>query len=307
VAALAFCAAGLGVEGCSDEQSLIDPGGEPYPIAHRRVAWVSEDVLAFENSGAIEMGPGWARIDPELAGVIVWDCQSGDWDVAIPGGVGPSAAEAAGQVVALLGYGGDLVSYSESQVVIVPESLTWEGRYWLALSRDARAVAWRSYGSDHEVGVWVLDISEGNYTYLGDGIALAFSPTSDRLLYQPRTPGAPASLVLYDLGSAEHDTLFTFPENEGCTHAVFSPDGSRLAYFLTSTDNSRWGLYIRDISTGEQRQYVHARGLGLDWGPRGIVYSNGCTSSDPGCGVLWLLDPESGIATRLTSRLQFVP
>ena len=294
------------MSGCSDSESIIDPPADPFPVLHLNPVWVSANELAFEDIGARDAGPGWWRVDEARAGVVIFNFASNQHALAIPHGSEPSASTQTGELVAQLSMDGSLIAYADSQRALIPEARIWTQRVHLALSTSSRYLAWRSFGNDAEVGIWIFERDTGICTYVGAGSFPIWNPIADRLMYRSRSLDGNICLVEYDCASAARDTVFEFGPNEGSESITYSPSGTSLAFFRVSAIGEDIGLCIVDMTTKTLRQVIGTWGDGIAWGARGIAYSDGCgDSNDPGCGVLWLLDPITGTTNQITHRYEF--
>jgi len=299
----------LSVVGCSqDERDLFAPH-DPFPPLHVFPAWVDDDVLVFENAGAVEAGPGWAHIDPDLVGIVMVNAENRESDMIINGGIFPTTNRHVLRVAALQGLSGSILVATGTDIVALSEDSVWTARSYLTMNSRGDIYAWRSFGPEHEVGIWTWDTQSGDYAFVGAGSYPVWKPGEDTLLYREasrETEDAITRLVEFDYATGDRTVVRTFPREYGCRHLDYSPDGRRIAYFRLSL-NGDDGLCVWDVEEETETRCNGHLGDGLSWGYRGIVYSNACTSvDDGGCGVLWIWNEETGESEQFTSRYEFV-
>ena len=299
----------LTMPGCSSEPSS-PVYNDPVPSVHLNPTWLSIDVVAFENTGAYDVGPGYAEIDLRNSGVIELNVKSGEFDMVVQFGKYPRSVLGSDIIAAYCGsVVGPVVVVDSTGEHVFEEPYSWERRTYFCANRTGSLFAWRSTRSDHEQGIWIYSIDAQEYTFLGRGNYLTWHPNEDVLLYESSEQSTKSStrLVEYDFATGVLDTLMDFPSYLGCRKISYSPDGGRVAFFGFSTANEAQGLYILDKATGDFSKKSELFGWGLSWGPQGIVCNNDCgVLEDPGCGVLWLLDTETWQARQLTERFQFI-
>ncbi len=113
-----------------------------------------------------------------------------------------------------------------------------------------------------QVGRFELTFSEGQELLIGSGINVALSPDGSRLVYAGQS-----QLWQRRLNQLEPEPI---PGTEGARNAVFSPDGTFLAFY---GDGS-----LKTVSLlGGPTRTVVASGVpsgsgGLDWGSDGMLY-----------------------------------
>ncbi len=297
--------AGAIATSCAKQDAQFSPPPAEFPVLHGRPTWISADELAFEDSGADEAGPGWWSVDETRAGIVLLNLATGRHTMAIPHGIFPSASAFTGELVAQAGLNGGLVSYADSQATALGEPRLWHKRSQLTLSASGRHCAWRSWGDDADVGIWVFERATDALVYLGSGQSPAWSATDERLMYATRSRNGLSCLVEYDCTSATRDTIIEFGPNEGPKDPAYSPDGASVA-FIHQRAASGDELCVLDLSTRAVHSLLPVSAEGIAWGARGIAFGNNCGSADdPGCGVLWILNPATGSMSQLTRRFEF--
>lgn len=277
---------------------------ERFPTQHTFPAWADASAIYLVNTGAIRVDGGTAT-DEELRGIIRYDLLSREGRMVVLDGEYPALSRQ-GQIFAALRGGGDgaIVIGTDSTYYEVGESETWSNREDLTISYNGRLLAWCSRGSEHSPGIWTMEVDSGIYRYLGPGFYCRWSPSAEKLVY--RASDVRTRLIEYEYETGERDTLIDFPTERSGTHFSYAPNGEDMAYFCRSIDEFSGGVYLWDRETGLERHISHHLGYGLDWGIGGIIYANSCEDeADPGCGVIWHVDPVSGESRQLTERYQF--
>ena len=281
---------------------------EKTPSVHVSPTWAGESLVAFENLGATNAGPGWLSIDPASRGIVTYNVETTEYQMAIPNGIVPSSTISGSTLSALQGdRSGPIVLKNLSGLQLLDEPDTWTRRTYVSISYDGSFISWRSFGDLQQIGMWVFSTIDSAYTYLGEGGYGTWHPYENSLVYRYSDRIGATGIVRYCTSSTESDTLLTFPGDLSCRHVAYSPDGLSIAFFGIHRDEQFTGIYVFDLET-EIYEQVHSHfGSGLSWGPLGIVYNNDCGEfNDPGCGVLWLLDTETWQARQITERFQFI-
>lgn len=292
--------------GCSDRDGRGWSPTDPIPTVHSFPTWIDSTQVALENLGAIEVGPGWASIDEDAMGVVVYDVVTHAYSMAVPRGLDPAGVGEGGMFASILGSIGGAISFRQGSVdSILPEKEQWGCRSQLTLSHDGMLLSWRSCGYEHQAGIWVWDRRDDVYEFVGSGAYPCWKKKSDVLLY--RGDGEYTCMIEMGFTSGQRDTIHVFAAGTSGQYFDYSPTGNEIAFFRLSLVDEENGLCVMDRESAGIRQINNDVGRGLSWGKYGIVYSNGCGSEDdPGCGVLWLANPGTGASQQLTSRFQFV-
>ncbi|HEX5580115.1 MAG TPA: prolyl oligopeptidase family serine peptidase [Gemmatimonadaceae bacterium] len=113
------------------------------------------------------------------------------------------------------------------------------------------------------VKIWAVPFTGGEPKALGEGTDPVIAPTGDRVVFQR---GGQLWVVPID-GSAEARRLFTARGSNG--GAVFSPDGSRLAFTSGRGDHSFVGIYTNDSTPIRWIDPSIARDGSPRWSPDG--------------------------------------
>lgn len=267
-------------------------------------SWVGDSLVAFEDKGVTAIHDNSVEIDPDRAGVIVYNLVSRQHHLVLPHASYPGASRDGDVIVAVAGH--NLVAYVDSTISEIDEVEQWTNRSSIAVDDTGQLLAWRSSGADHAVGVWTFDRHSLQYRFLGRGADPDWKPGQDVVLYRASDGAGTTCLVEYRLGTAHYDTLYRFPATFSGRHFSYSPNGDKVAFFRISTEAAEQGLCTLDITAGEIEQHNGNLGVGLDWNDDGIIYTNGCYEIDnEGCGVLWLLDLDTGQEIQVSDRMQF--
>lgn len=297
---------------CSDDPTTTrNIFYEPVPSVHLYPTWVNENTIAFESKGARSVGPGWLSVVPENRGVVGYNLSSGEYEMLIPDGVSPNANYLGNIVVGFQGNNTEpIVTWTPQEIIILEEPDEWARRSKVCVNNNGTYLAWRNIGSGHEIGIWIYSLVHQEYIFVGvpDGNDEVSSdpvwhPTEDILLYRHTGPGN-SSVVEFSPTSSETDTLTHF--NFATQSMSYSPEGDQIVVFGRGGSESDKGIYILDVVSGAYSKLSNHWGRGLSWGEMGIVYNNACGELDnPGCGVLWLLNPTTGESHPITERFQF--
>jgi hypothetical protein len=299
-----FC---FGCGSNSDTPNSPSPN-DPIPAVHTNPVWLNSGALVFENLGAFEVGPGWADVHPPSQGIVQWDLEDDDGILIIPNGLFPSSYLEGSAIGALIsGLFGNLVVFSNSELNELNENIEWSSRSHLTINQSGDWIAWRSFDPSKEIGIWLFHQPSSTCLFVGPGSYPRFNPDGSKLVFRYHPPSGPPFIAEYSLSDAKLDTLFEFDPRNNCREISYSPDGRNLAYWNHSLDIEDHGVYVLSLDSGSVVQLIEEFGSGLTWGEMGIVYTRDCDSiADPGCGVLWLVDPESGQVRQLTQRYQFL-
>lgn len=127
----------------------------------------------------------------------------------------------------------------------------------------------------------------------------SWSPDGDHLLFHSDRAGNYDLYTIRVDGSELHQ-LTTTPNDD--VRAVYSPDGTQIAYSLGSPDNSWWRLHIMDASGENQRPLVAAGEYSTvpAWTPDGewIMYERDAGNS--GHANLYFIKATGGTPVRIT-------
>lgn len=166
---------------------------------------------------------------------------------------------------------GTLLFYGINEVVWLKDMTTGllkqisQNAYGAGWSPQGDRLAYSTYGSSGKYHIMIYDLQTGGTTPLTDDPAadessLAWAPDGRRIAFSSNRGGA-YNIWLKDLTSG---TLSQLTDGGDVFTLKFSPDGSRLAYFVESS------LYILDLADGtteladSQTDYYS-----VDWSPDG--------------------------------------
>jgi len=291
---------------CANETTKPVPF-DPTPSVHRYPTWISEGVVGFQNTGAVSVGPGWLSINSENRGIVGFSLDTQDYEMLISNGIWPNSNLKGSKVVAhLIDPRGPVAIFQPEGSRLLKETKNWSRRSGVKINHDGTLFAWRSFGPDQEIGVWVYSEPTSEYTFLGQEAFISWHPFENTLIYRSFSDIGQLAIIENHLESGIIDTLLTFPSNFGSEEMSYSPDGEKIAFLGRGRTSDLKGIYTFEIGSKSYKKVISHWGLGLSWGPRGIVYNNDCGElEDPTCGVLWLLDPETGKSRPITERFQF--
>jgi len=296
---------------------------EPTPSVHINPTWIDENTIAFESKGAKSVGPGWLSIVPENRGVVGYNLSSGEYEMLIPEGLSPNA-NYLGNVVA--GFQGNNTSpisvWTPQGLVSIGDTEEWQRRSKVCVNHDGTKLGWRNISLGHDIGVWIYSLPTLEYLFVGtpdsddegssnDSSNPVWHPVEDILLYSGtwvRGSGDStiviSSIIEFHFSSGESDTLATL--DMGIRSMCYSPTGNQVALIGAGPNERNHAIFVLDVTSGTYSKIKDHFGRGLSWGERGLVYNNDCGElDDPGCGVLWLLDPSTGESSPITQRFQF--
>lgn len=174
------------------------------------------------------------------------------------------------------------------------------------LSPDGLRVAYVSHPYTSSPEVRVVPVAGGPPVQVVDRWAygiLNWSPDGTHLVANAGGLRGKQRLRLVDMATATARTV----ARGYFTNASFSPDGAELVYDLTSDQDGfpDADLHITPVAGGPSRQVTSTgRALFPLWGPARIAYTRYAKGKRKGDGPkynLSLLDPASGMSTKLTS------
>lgn len=304
VAAAAIC-------GCdnSAEPQLGVIGVAPH--FHVTPTWLDDDTVMFESRGIVEYGSGWYVEDVDSIGLVTLNVVTGEARFLCQGYTQPRSLLKDGTaVVTRAGYWGTLAIVDrDGGITPIMEPGQWFLRTYVGMDRSRRWLVWDNNGSDHDYGLWLLDLEEKEYRYAGRGFRPDWNPAGGVFAYVVNGTNPVRNdnyIVTFDPVSGVRDTIREHHEMDGGPLAVaYAPDGESLAVCYRWRDPNAAGIYIFTPSTGEIRQVGHRDTDEMSWGPRGIVYGDQSGEfEDEFGGVIWFLDPGTGVERPLTHRLQ---
>jgi hypothetical protein len=281
---------------------------DPVPIVHRSPTWIGADVLVLEDRGALDVGPGWLDVDLRQAGIVLWNVSTDSFDLLVPGAVRPRAKPSGGGFVYLTSDSfGAVGLWARDGSTLANDPTVWRKRSSVCVNDSLSLAAWRSFDGEHEIGIWVQWLASAQTTFVGEGSDCSWVPASNRLLYCERPYGKPPVLIVYDCDTGLREILWQLPEGLGGWAFALSPGCSEVAFYGSSLERAKSGLYVFDRESNSLRQWNERIGGNLTWGVRGIVYEAECDAEGyADCGVLWICNPDTGIDAPLTRRFQFV-
>ena len=290
------------VQGCDSGHAPVPiPEPEPETIYQGFPTWLTEDLILFENHEL----PGGAS-NPDSVEIVpgrICALSISTKQVIELGllGTRPSGQVSLGKAVWFSPdhFGsivmGDLGGWEE---IVGPPSSGW--RAGVCLSKSGAYVAWQTMGADSENGLWVLNLQSGTRTFLGSGHSPAWHPFIDIVVYSGSLGGGSPAVLACSGPDWEPEIVGGYPNGVFGSYLSFSPNGQEIA-FSNSGSPSDDGVWTNRFGFFAPENRIPCSVKGLDWGLQGIIFGTGCSEElEPGCGRLWVVDPENWTVEQLT-------
>src|SRR5262245_7509678 len=286
--------------GC-DSETPFNPGILPlYPVHQEEPAWGRNGLVAYRDNGIVWFnGSGSIETDLDLVGIWLIDPTTGSKRRVAPGGTSPSLSPDGSRLVFANGF---VFTVRVDGTGVTPLTL-FGSSFHPAWSPDGKWIAHEFWAGSGSWSIWLMS-SDGsvhqNLTPGEDAMMPTWSPDGSKILHirSVRGPAWPNELYIMNSDGTNPQRI---TQNDGQeTDPEFSPDGAWIAF--SSQTETPPNIYItRPDGTGA-RQLTSEGGRSPSWSPDGkrIVYVRGSQGREsPGFGVLWVLDVEIIVETRL--------
>lgn len=289
---------------CTVRAHAQGPDPQPvFPIHHRDPAWSRQGLVAYEDRGIFCVYPsgGWREAD-SLRGLWVLNPETGERRRVLAWGWTPSWS-GDGQMLAF-GYGRHIFTLDLASGVVT--QLTTTG--WNTFPSWSPDGEWIAYQS--EARIWLMRSDGTSKHAVGPDQCWYPSWSSDgRRILHVRGLAEGGAVFSMDINGENGVRIHDIPtEDQIWKYPQYSPDGSRIAadvQLLNDDTDVLPEIWVLDVDGTGVRRLTTQGGSHPSWSPDGteIIFSRAdAFRNAPEDGVLWIVDPKTGVQRQVTSR-----
>lgn len=276
-------------------------------IFQQNPSWSDPGIMYFYNAGITSYGIDRARVNDKYRGIVRYNINQNEYSVVLQYGITPYVCTSNDLVVCQYqNVSGPIYIINHGVASIVDENENWGWRVDPCINYDGTYYAWESRDIDHNAGIWIYNVNDSSYYYIGAGAFPVWKKNCNTIMFRRINDDNNSELIEYNSDTLEYSVVYTIPVDSRYLCGDYSPDDSKVVYCSVASSTPEYAIVIIDILSKSSIIINHHYAKGLSWGIGGIVYGNGCRDIDNnGCGVLWIINPSTLEYRQLTERLQF--
>lgn len=274
-----------------------------FPMHHSAPAWSRQGLIAYQDRGVYCVrNSGYYHLDPELRGIWVVNPRTGVRSQLLRGGMTPGWSPD-GRHLAIGGIYVTLVdSINPVQVTFCGGSL---GPEW---SPDGQLIVYESNCEGPAYKTWVMRADGTEQRNIAPDRAAkrgpSWSPDGSRIVHV-RYAGGAGELFGMDADGSNPIRLTTTRADD--RDPQYSPDGRFIAFASQShvEGDPLPQVWVMNADGNAPRRLTDRGGSEPSWSPDGteiVFVRNDWFSNDPGNGVLWIVNVETGAERQLLSK-----